>query len=130
MGRVARFVVAFAGLHAWWVFLANGLLYVWFGWTDLDGAVHATAQVAAMSLLVIGVLTTAISVTALRRGERWAWVAMLIWPVFNTSLIAFGNGWPGTEAMVIAAWLVILALPVIALALSAPAYLRAAPPRR
>jgi len=130
MAGVFRSVLEFAGRHAWWVFLANGLLYVWFGWTDLGESSLPAAKAAAMSLLVIGVLTTAISVTALRGGERWAWVAMLIWPVFNASFAVFGNGWAGREATVIAAWLVILALPVIALALSAPAYLRATPTRR
>ena len=33
-------------------------------------------------LLVVGVLSTLVSLTAFRQGERWAWYAMWIWPLW------------------------------------------------
>jgi hypothetical protein len=38
------------------------------------------AQAAA--LVVVGLLTVAISLTALRRGDRWAWYAMWVFPLW------------------------------------------------
>lgn len=34
------------------------------------------------ALVVVGLLTVAISLTALRRGERWAWYAMWVFPLW------------------------------------------------
>ena len=109
----------FAARHTWKLFLVIGIIYVWFGWTDIDEATRYGDSVAAMSLLVIGVLTIAISVTALRRRERWAWIAMLIWPVYGVSFAIFGWEHPGGAAFGI----VHIALPGIPLLLSAPGYL-------
>lgn len=33
-------------------------------------------------LLVIGILSSLVSLTAFRQGERWAWYAMWIWPLW------------------------------------------------
>lgn len=34
------------------------------------------------ALVLVGLLTVAISLTALRRGERWAWYAMWVFPLW------------------------------------------------
>jgi hypothetical protein len=39
----------------------------------------------AVSLLVLGLLSATVSLTGLRRGERWAWYAMWIWPLWSAS---------------------------------------------
>ncbi len=113
---MARSVLAFAGRHSWILFLAIGALHVWFGWTDIGEAKIYVDSVAAMSLLVIGVLTTTISVTALQRGERWAWITMLIWPVFGVSFAIFGWTRPGVAVFGI----IHTVVPGVALLLSAP----------
>jgi hypothetical protein len=38
-------------------------------------------------LLVIGLLSLAICLTGLRRGERWAWLAMWVWPLWVALVI-------------------------------------------
>ncbi|TMF24788.1 MAG: hypothetical protein E6I36_03050 [Chloroflexi bacterium] len=35
----------------------------------------------AIMMMIAGLLTGFISATAFRRGERWAWVAMALWPI-------------------------------------------------
>jgi hypothetical protein len=53
-------------------------------------------------LLILGIFSLAIGVTALRRGERWAWYAMWVWPVGVALIVAVlwsatqgpGNGIP------------------------------------
>ena len=32
-------------------------------------------------MMIAGLLTVFISATAFRRGERWAWFAMALWPI-------------------------------------------------
>ena len=44
------------------------------------------ASGAYISLL--GILSLAICVTALRRGERWAWLAMWVWPLGVALIVA------------------------------------------
>ena len=43
----------FAERHAWQVFLALGVIYIYFGTSDLSEAASYDSKVAAMSLLVI-----------------------------------------------------------------------------
>jgi hypothetical protein len=38
-------------------------------------------------LLVVGLLSLAICLTGLRRGERWAWLAMWVWPLWVALVI-------------------------------------------
>ncbi|MHB1133978.1 MAG: hypothetical protein ACYC4L_16550, partial [Chloroflexota bacterium] len=40
------------------------------------------------NLLALGLLSAVVSWTALRRGERWAWYAMWVWPLW-TALVVF-----------------------------------------
>ncbi len=54
--------------------------------------------VLGLSYLTTNVLFTAISVTAFRRGERWAWYALWIGPFFTGADAAFnfsigGSAW-------------------------------------
>ena len=39
-------------------------------------------------LLLIGILSLGICVTALRQGERWAWYAMWVWPLGVAVIVA------------------------------------------
>lgn len=41
----------------------------------------------------MGLFGLAIAVTAFRRGERWAWIAMLVWPVFFAVHVAVFGTW-------------------------------------
>ncbi len=72
--------------HAWLVFVFFAGLATLFGvfpgsWFDEDvdrDAALLTATYAA----VAAVLTVSIATTAFRRGERWAWMAFWVWPLF------------------------------------------------
>jgi hypothetical protein len=39
-------------------------------------------------LLIVGLFSLAICLTALRRGERWAWYAMWVWPLGVALIVA------------------------------------------
>lgn len=83
------------GSYAWIVFVFLGLLLILLGVFDLFG--HSTmgvwtwSQETSLKLenslneLLIGVFGVAIAVYGLRRGERWAWYAMLLWPVWTVA---------------------------------------------
>lgn len=116
----------FAEGHAWQVFLALGVIYIYFGSSDLTEAATYDSKLAAMSLLVIGLFGTAISVTALRNGARWAWLTMFVWPLFGLSYTIFGLGKPFAtiDAGAIAWVIVFVVVPLSALALSGRRYLR------
>ena len=72
----------FAERNAWKFFLALGLLFVAFGVSDVAIAVTFVSRQLAIALIVIAVLQVAISSTALRSGDRWAWLAMWVWPLY------------------------------------------------
>ena len=114
----------FAERHAWQVFLALGVIYIYFGTSDLSEAASYDSKVAAMSLLVIGLFGTAISVTALRGGARWAWLTMFVWPLFGLSYTVFSLGKPfATIDAGAIAWIsVFVIVPLLALALSRRRY--------
>lgn len=116
----------FAERHAWQVFLALGVVFIFFGSGDLTEATTYDAKVAAMSLLVIGLFGTAISVTALRNGARWAWLTMFVWPLFGLSYTVFSLGKPfATIDAGAIGWLTVFVLaPLLALALSWRRFLR------
>jgi hypothetical protein len=79
-------------------------------------------------LLLIGILSLAISVTALRRGERWAWFAMWVWPLGVALVVAVlwsatrepGEGIP----IPIISGSITIVISLATLALSARKYLR------
>jgi DMSO/TMAO reductase YedYZ heme-binding membrane subunit len=72
--------------YAWIVFVLFAVLATLFGvfpgsWFDepLDAdAALLTSTYAAVAV----VLTVGIASTALRRGERWAWLVLWVWPAF------------------------------------------------
>jgi hypothetical protein len=78
-------------------------------------------------LLIIGILSLAICVTALRRSERWAWYAMWVWPLGVALIVAVlwsatrpGEGIP----IPIISGSITIVISVLTLALSARRYLR------
>jgi hypothetical protein len=79
-------------------------------------------------LLLLGIFSLAICVTALRRGERWAWYAMLVWPLGVALIVAVlwsatqgpGNGIP----VPIISGSITIVISTATLALSARRYLR------
>jgi FtsH-binding integral membrane protein len=85
-------------------------------------------RVGGAGLLITGVLSLAICVTALRRGERWAWYAMWVWPLGIVAIIlvlASAMREPGTEIPVpIISGAITIVISVVTLALSARRYLR------
>jgi hypothetical protein len=38
------------------------------------------------SILVVSILSLAITLTAFRRGQRWAWYALWVWPLWNVAI--------------------------------------------
>jgi hypothetical protein len=79
-------------------------------------------------LLVVGIFSLAICVTALRRGERWAWYAMWVWPLGVALVVAMlwsaiqGPG-EGIPVPIISGSITIV-ISVLTLVLSARRYVR------
>ena len=78
-------------------------------------------------LLMLGVFSLAICVTALRRGQRWAWYAMWVWPIGVALIVALlwsatgpGEGIP----IPIMSGSITIVISVLTLALSARKFLR------
>jgi FtsH-binding integral membrane protein len=80
------------------------------------------------ALVVVGLLTVAISVTALRRGDRWAWYAMWIFPLWITLVyLVFWISLPDLRSGIpvpLISGTVFLVITVATLGLSARRYLR------
>ena len=78
--------------------LGEGVLFNRLTGTTWDALQAADAGAAHMidyqvraggaGLLILGVFSLAICVTALRRGERWAWYAMWVWPIGVAMILA------------------------------------------
>jgi hypothetical protein len=71
---------------AWVVFVFFALLAFLFGvfpgtWFEDDNDRDAQWLVTTFAAVAV-VLTMAVAPTSFRRGERWAWLAFCIWPVF------------------------------------------------
>lgn len=119
--------MTFAERHAWKLFLAYGVLGMWFGVSDLLSAVTWVSRQLAVAIIVIAVLQTAICATALRGGQRWAWFVMWIWPVYAmVDLLVLTTDGPGRpEIASIVYSTVVAVVTVLALVLSRGRYLRA-----
>jgi len=50
---------------------------------ELAAFIDLQVRAGGLALLIAGLLSAAICLTAFRRGERWAWVAMLVWPAWT-----------------------------------------------
>ena len=68
--------------YAWTVFAALGAFLILLGVADLFGNGASLNRENSLNELLIGLFGVAIAVYGLRRGERWAWYAMLFWPVW------------------------------------------------
>lgn len=116
----------FADRHAWKYFLGLGLLYIAFGTSDVGIATTYVSRSLAFALTVIGVLTAALGATALRDGQRWAWITMWVWPVYMLAgALNLAN--EPTRGLGFSAFDVVLAgITILVLVLSARRYLRPA----
>jgi hypothetical protein len=120
-------VVSGSARYAWTAFVGLGALMILLGVGDMFSAATSPSRENSLNELLIGLFGVAIAVYGLRRGERWAWYAMLLWPLW---LIAqswrafFSAGVTGaansilTSLLDLAAGYVFLILIVAALALS------------
>lgn len=100
------------GKHAWAIFFLFGLLLLAYGFDafslpyrdpqhwDFLGTDKVVFDYLSMNFRWIGMLTVgfaiftiAVSLTAYRRGERWAWYAFWYWPIFW--VLAALYTWPG-----------------------------------
>jgi FtsH-binding integral membrane protein len=79
-------------------------------------------------LLLVGIFSLAISVTTLRRGERWAWFAMWVWPLGVALVVAMlwsATRGPGEGIPVpIISGSITIVISLLTLASSARRYLR------
>jgi membrane protease YdiL (CAAX protease family) len=73
--------------RAWIVFVLFAVLVILFGvfpgpWFEAGDITRDAQWLITTFAAVAAVLTLAVALTAFRRGERWAWIAFWIWPVF------------------------------------------------
>jgi hypothetical protein len=62
-------------------------------WKDLQASNPQVANLIDMyvrslgaSILVVSILSLSITLTAFKRGERWAWYALWVWPLWNVAI--------------------------------------------
>jgi hypothetical protein len=113
--------------YAWTVFVGLGALLVLLGVGDLIQNGTSLFREDSLNELLIGLFGVAIAVYGLRRGERWAWYAMLLWPVwliaqswraFERTVVTGESNSTLSSLLDLAAGFVLLPLIVIALTLS------------
>ena len=112
-GKVS--IVRRARSLAWTVFVLIAVIVVFFGvfpgtWFGDDTFERDAQWLVTSYAAVAAALTFVIAITAFRRGERWAWLAFWVWPVFfvvHGSVVFVGD-------------FLFAALAVAALLLSAP----------
>ena len=66
------------------------------GWEDVQATsptiadlIDLMVRAQGLSITVLSILSIAITVNAFRRGERWAWYALWIWPIWNLAIFLF-----------------------------------------
>jgi hypothetical protein len=102
-------------------------------WDELRAADPAAARLidsmvrsAGAHLLFIGLLSLAVSLFGLRRGQRWAWVTMWLWPLYlvlGVTTLALTEKVPGAGIPVpMISGTIFLIITVGTLALSARKY--------
>jgi hypothetical protein len=115
------------GSFAWIVFAGLGALLILLGAGDLIGRGTSLLRENSLNELLIGLFGVAIAVFGLRRGDRWAWYAMLLWPVwlmaqswraFESAVVAGESSSTLSTLLDLAAGYVLLLVIVIALAFS------------
>jgi hypothetical protein len=104
-------------------------------WDELRGSDPGAAKLidhqvrtGGLALLAAGLFSLAISLTALRRGERWAWMAMWTWPLWVVLIyplfwVAEPHPSAGTPVPIISGT-IFLVITVATLGLSYRRYLR------
>jgi hypothetical protein len=62
-------------------------------WEDLQASNPRIASLIDMyvrslgaGILVVSILSLAVTLTAFKRGERWAWYALWVWPLWNVAI--------------------------------------------
>jgi hypothetical protein len=87
--QTTRVVSGFAR-NAWTVFAGLGGLFILLGiWPTLYGGTAFVRQYF-LNFMMINVLWVLLAVFGLRRGERWAWYAMALWPLWLIALRGLG----------------------------------------
>src|SRR5213594_91962 len=98
-------------------------------WTDLQATDPGAANLidyqvraSGMHLLIVGILSVAVSLTGFRKGERWAWYAMWVWPLWTVLVILLLSGaatqaGPGTPVPILSGS-ILLVISLAALAIS------------
>lgn len=67
--------------YAWTVFAGLGLLFILLGiWPALFST--GLARGYFLNFVLIHIFWVLLAVFGLRRGERWAWYAMALWPLW------------------------------------------------
>jgi hypothetical protein len=79
-------IMAVVRRYAWTVFVLFAVLATMFGvfpggWFEPDAERDVTLLISTFAIVAV-VLTVAVAATAFRRGERWAWFAFWVWPLF------------------------------------------------
>ena len=108
-------------------------------WDELRGADPGAAKLIdylwraeGAALVVVGLLTLAISLTALRRGDRWAWTAMWVFPLWIALVyVVFWISQPDLRSGIpvpLISGAVFLVITVVTLVLSYGRYLRRSSP--
>ncbi|MBC8336571.1 MAG: hypothetical protein H8E29_15015 [Anaerolineales bacterium] len=105
----------------WIIFILFGLLQISSGlpslcilcmepghWDWLTSApevleyLNLTWRWLGVTSLAFGVWTLAIAATAFRKGERWAWFAMWVWPAYLAAQgIVFPFQWPAMRILIV-----------------------------
>lgn len=67
--------------YAWTAFVGLGGILLLFGQSDLSSGIgDPLVKENALNELFVGLISIVVAVSGLRRGERWAWYALSIWP--------------------------------------------------
>jgi len=111
--------------YSWTLFLLLSAILVLFGAGDLPGATTSIARENAINELFLGGFSAAIALMGLRRGQRWAWYAMALWPLWIGAQAIRAGSTGKTAEMMSAAVFMVLSLAGLALA-----YRTTAPARR
>ena len=98
-------------------------------WADLQATDPGAANLidwqvraSGTNLLIMGILMVAVSFTGFRKGDRWAWYAMWVWPLWTILAIlllssAATQPGPGTPIPILSGS-VLLVISLVALAMS------------
>jgi hypothetical protein len=54
---------------------------------NIANLIDLSTRSQGLTLIVVSSLSIAITLAAFRRGERWAWYALWIWPIWNAAIL-------------------------------------------